>query len=146
MTDSTIYFAYGSNLDPVGMELRGPTAEPLAAASLNDWQLTFRGVADIEPAEGEVVNGALWLCQPEDIDSLDMYEGHPHFYRQRMVTVQSAGGREVEAMTYVMVPPYRDRNQAPGGWYVETIADGYRFFELNLSSLGRALGRVSSPA
>ncbi len=50
-----IYFAYGSNLNRAEMGIRCPDAEPLVPAELVDWRLTFRGVADIEPAGGRTV-------------------------------------------------------------------------------------------
>ena len=54
------YFAYGSNLNRSEMRVRCPGAKPLTPATLAGWRLTFRGVADIEPAHDAAVPGALW--------------------------------------------------------------------------------------
>lgn len=136
---TTLYFAYGSNLDPGGMSYRCPTAKPLGPARLDDWRLTFRGVADIVPAKGTSVRGALWLVTEADIKSLDRYEGAPHYYRQDWVTVDF-GGKLVKAMTYIMVGDHEVGLPSP--FYLETIATGFRHFGLPIKRLKEALELV----
>lgn len=134
------YFAYGSNLDQGAMKFRCPDAVPAGPAELKNWRLTFRGVADIEPAQGRVVRGALWWVSKKDIKALDGYEGAPNFYEQRILEIVLADGTLREAMTYVMV----DRRAygevgLPSPHYYETIARGYRDFGLKMGTLRKAL-------
>jgi gamma-glutamylcyclotransferase (GGCT)/AIG2-like uncharacterized protein YtfP len=130
------YFAYGSNLNKTDMRTRCPDARPDAPAKLKGWRLTFRGVADIEPAEGRTVHGALWWLSPDDIRGLDRYEGAPSNYRQRVVEVQTGEGR-VTAMTYVMTHP--DYLGLPSRWYLSRIETGFEEWSLPRSELIRAL-------
>ena len=39
----TLYFAYGSNLDPTQMRRRCPTSAPAGPATLDGWRLAFGG-------------------------------------------------------------------------------------------------------
>ena len=140
--EHTLYFAYGSNLDLVGMQYRAPEATRLSSAQLDDWRLTFRGVADIEPASGRVVHGAIWLLTEENVLALDRYEGHPHYYRRQAVTVRNTENDLVEAMTYVMLPEYQDKEGLPTKHYLQSIIDGYEAFRLPLVPLGLALQEI----
>lgn len=121
----TPYFAYGSNLNHDGMEFRCPGAKLVGPARLADWRLTFRGVADIEPAEGRVVQGALWMATPADVRALDRYEGAPRFYEQVWVEVEMPDGRKRRAMTYVMTDGHRGRVGLPSQGYYNSIHDGF---------------------
>jgi gamma-glutamylcyclotransferase (GGCT)/AIG2-like uncharacterized protein YtfP len=133
---TTTYFAYGSNLSPVGMQYRAPAAEPLATAELEGWRLVFRGVADIIEAPGETVTGALWELSDSCLEALDMYEGAPRHYARRDVTVETEAGPK-GAMTYVMVDPYG--LQMPPEGYLASIVEGYEFWQLDTTYLGHAL-------
>ena len=62
------YFAYGSNLNIAQMSRRCPNAKPIILPQplyIPDWQLCFRGVADIEPQEGSKLPIGLWKITPE---------------------------------------------------------------------------------
>src|SRR5688572_8464218 len=132
MFASDLYFAYGSNLNRADMGARCSSAKPVARAVLRDWRLTFRGVADIEPAPGALVQGALWLVTSADLRSLDRYEGAPSMYARRRVEVE-AEGETVRALTYVMTSG--DYLGLPSQWYAERIAQGYRDWGLPLGPL-----------
>lgn len=136
----TPYFAYGSNLNRADMSVRCPGAKPLSRATLADWRLTFRGVADIEPSESEVVQGVLWLLGDADVRALDRYEGAPSLYRRRQVSVLSEG-EWVAAMTYVMISD--EYLGLPSAWYLGRIAAGYRDWALPLGPLGAAVERTA---
>jgi gamma-glutamylcyclotransferase (GGCT)/AIG2-like uncharacterized protein YtfP len=137
----TLYFAYGSNLDPNGMGRRCPTAVVVGRAALPDYRLTFRGVADIEPAAGKRVEGALWLCTAKDVDRLDRYEGvSGGFYRREWLQVQ-CNGKHVDALVYVMNPTDLDDLSLPARSYLASVARGYRAHGLPISKLRAALSR-----
>lgn len=131
------YFAYGSNLSVEGMAVRCPSATRVGRARLDGWRLTFRGVADVEPASEEVVEGALWTVTPKDVRSLDHYEGAPHMYDREVVEVAAEGGRTVKAFTYVMT----DRSVVglPTPYYYGIIERGYVDFGIEVSLLERSL-------
>jgi len=130
------YFAYGSNLNRADMRVRCPGAKALTAAVLAGWRLTFRGVADVEPAAGMTVHGALWRLAPGGLRALDRYEGAPHLYEHRSLAVEAESGR-LEAVTYVM----RDDGYLglPSPWYFGRIAAGYDDWGLPRAALAAAL-------
>lgn len=143
MEAPTLYFAYGSNLDPIGMARRCPDSTVVAGrAKLRGWRLTFRGVADIEPARRNVVHGAVWACPSADVEALDRYEGvEGGFYRREWVTVETPQG-EMRALVYVMEPSPWDNASMPSPYYLQTIARGFAHFGLPQRSLLNALDRT----
>ena len=79
-----LYFAFGSNLDEARLHIHGPSARFLSVARLADHRLAFTiesrntwhgGVADILPAPGLEVWGALWVIAGEHSRALDEQEG-----------------------------------------------------------------------
>ncbi len=118
------------------MRTRCPGARAYVPAHLDGWRLTFRGVAGIEPAESRTVLGALWWLGPQDLLSLDAYEGVPSHYRQRLVEVETDHGPR-EAMTYVMTGD--SYLGLPSPWYFGRIETGFRDWGLPLRELRQAL-------
>jgi gamma-glutamylcyclotransferase (GGCT)/AIG2-like uncharacterized protein YtfP len=133
------YFAYGSNLNRSEMRRRCPDARGEGSALLAGWRLTFRGVADIEPAEGRAVHGGLWTLSDRDLEALDLYEGAPTHYRRHPVEVSTAAGTR-PAITYVMTD--RSYLGLPSPLYLERIATGFRDWELAEEPLARALSET----
>lgn len=117
-----LYVAYGSNLHLKQMGGRCPLAKVVGKGMLKDWQLTFRGVATIEPLEGAETPVAVWEIQPSDEVALDRYEGYPSLYRKEDVTVTMDDGSELTAMVYIMNRGYPS---LPNQGYFNTIRQGY---------------------
>jgi cation transport regulator ChaC len=137
-----LYFAYGSNMDPVQMRSRAPGARALGPARLPGWRLTFTrdspgwggGVGHIEPDPTDEVWGVLWEVTEEDLRSLDDYEGvDVGAYVRDRVTVSHAG-REVEAIVYLAVPR---GFKAPSRRYVEALVRGAEAHGLPPAYVGR---------
>ncbi len=133
---SIAYFAYGSNLDVGAMSGRCPDAHPERSARLAGWRLTFRGVADIEPAPDRAVHGGLWQLTEDDARALDVYEGAPIMYRRRTAEVETAEGTR-PAMTYVMTD--RSYMGLPSDWYLVCIQAGYADWGLPQAELFQAV-------
>lgn len=103
-----IYFAYGSNMDPVHMRGTAPGARALGVAHLAGWRLTFTsepgahgGVPHIERDPGDQVWGVLWDATDADLAALDEYEGTAYV---RGTVAVSHEGRVVEAIVYFATP------------------------------------------
>ena len=79
----------------------GPDAKFLGPARLDGFALGFRrrsirwggGAADIVPARGSCVWGALYELPEEALAALDAKEGEGFAYRRREVVIEHAGGR-----------------------------------------------------
>jgi hypothetical protein len=135
-----IYFAYGSNLDPVQFAARCPGHRVLGNARLPDHRLCFprrspiRGcaVASIEPMPGDAVWGVLFaLCAP-DVTALHAAEGYACDrpaaecrYVPAAVRVLADGraADAVQAFTYVAVRDGRDPGR-PSRAYLDHILRG----------------------
>lgn len=131
-----LYVAYGSNLNLKQMARRCPIAKVYGIGKIKDYQLTFRGVATIEPDKGKEVPVAVWQIQPSDEQALDRYEGYPSFYRKEDIQVQMESGECVTAMVYIM---NRGQSKFPTTGYFNTIAEGYTDCGLDSSCLKEAL-------
>lgn len=130
-----LYVAYGSNLNLAQMARRCPRAKVVGCGVLNDYQLTFRRVATIEPEKEAITPVGVWEITPIDERSLDIYEGYPSYYRKETVKVELPD-RTVEAMVYIMND---GKPQLPPDGYYKVIEDGYRDVGLDLKYLQGAL-------
>ena len=68
------------------MRERCPKAKPLETRVLENWQLCFKGVADIFPSEGSIVNVGVYKITRECENALDYYEDYPNLYQKKFST------------------------------------------------------------
>jgi len=121
-SNSILYFAYGANLDKIGMGTRCPGCEPYCIATLPDHRLVFRGVADLESKLGKSVEGALYWISAQHLRALDRFEGYPRLYIRRQVQVITADKETLTATVYQMTEPRE--YEPPFRIYLNTILDG----------------------
>lgn len=133
-----LYFAYGSNLCIDHMRRRCPEAEPLRAMPVKDAALVFRGVADVTLRKNSFVQGGLWRITDECEKSLDRFEGvASKLYLKRYLQVRNEKGAVEDCLLYQM--RISKGIMPPAEAYLETIAQGYRDFDLDLAYLDAAL-------
>lgn len=134
------YIAYGSNLNIGQMTWRCPGAEIVGVGEIKDYRLSYKGsqtgaYLTIEPARGESVPVAVWAVSAANEHNLDLYEGYPKFYYKKNMTVV-IGGKKVKGFVYIM---QEDRSYAmPHYSYIDTCADGYADFCLDIRKLNEA--------
>lgn len=124
---TSLYIAYGSNLNLSQMADRCPTAKVVGTSMLKDYELLFRGhcrsaVATIEPKEGSTVPVLIWKIYESDEAALDRYEGYPRFYGKQMMDID-LDGQSVSAMVYIMTPGHTFG--IPSDYYTDIIWQGY---------------------
>jgi gamma-glutamylcyclotransferase len=118
------YFAYGSNMAPDVMARLCPRHRYLGPARLDDHRLAFTrrsvktgtGVADVVPAPGQTVWGALYEIGDDELAAVDKKEGYDWAYTRVTLPVRPAGGdRERLAVIYTVaakqtpeIPPSPD--------------------------------------
>jgi gamma-glutamylcyclotransferase (GGCT)/AIG2-like uncharacterized protein YtfP len=103
----TLYFAYGSNMEPRTMQKTVPGAQPVGPGRLEGFRLEFNvysdrwegGAANLEPDPDAHLWGVVWNIEDEDLGKLDTYIGHPTFYRREHVAVR-VGDETLECVTY----------------------------------------------
>ena len=101
MKSPILYFAYGSNMNPVRMGQRCPGATALGVGILRNYRLAERLYADIDFCEGAEVHGVLYLISERNLRSLDAREGYPKVYRRIWLDVEFQGETYL-AVTYEM--------------------------------------------
>ncbi|WP_290538676.1 MULTISPECIES: gamma-glutamylcyclotransferase family protein [Alcanivorax] len=126
------YFAYGSNMNPGRMAVRGMRYRESMAARLDGWGLAFnkrahgkQGIAyaNIVPMEG-VVEGVLYrLRDHREIERMDPYEGHPVRYRRECLPVLTGAG-EIPTWVYIANPDWQADNLKPERWYLNHLLSG----------------------
>jgi gamma-glutamylcyclotransferase (GGCT)/AIG2-like uncharacterized protein YtfP len=105
-----LYFAYGSNLDPVGFSHRVPESVPVGRAILPGYRTQFVDLPDGTPGAkanavpfaGSEVQGFLYRVPPPGFVGLDEYEGvSVGHYRRVQVNVRGDDGKMIGAHTYL---------------------------------------------
>ena len=98
----TPYFAYGANLDRVGMAQRCPRSRPRGTARLEEHRFLIMdaGYATVVPAPGAVVHGVLWDLADEDIPALDRFEEVDAGLYRKVVLPVRLGEERLDALVY----------------------------------------------
>jgi len=126
----TLYAAYGSNMDPLQMQLRAPHSPAAGSGWLLGWRLTFGGedlgwegaLATVVESDdpGEQVFVALYDLSHQDEELLDDWEGSDlGLYEKIRVRVATLEG-DVTAWLYVL-DAYE--GGLPSARYLGIIAD-----------------------
>lgn len=140
MSDKSLYFAYGSNINLEQMAVRCPDAKPVGSVTLDNYELLFRGggFATIAPREGSQVQGLLWEITPRSERALDFYEGYPGFYEKQSVAVRDSQGAEHSVMVYVMTGERSRTPARPSQYYYAGIVDGLQQNGMSVEPLEQA--------
>ena len=138
---TTLYAAYGSNLNIKQMSYRCPTAKPIAKSWLHDYRLVFKGSprgahATVIPEEGQEVPLVIWEISAQDERYLDRYEGVAGGYYTKEYMEVEVDGEMKEVLIYIMTPQHFG---TPAHHYFQTIQQGYMDFNLPMETLDEAL-------
>ena len=124
------YFAYGSNLDPNQMKNRCPASRVVGTAKLIGYRLAFSyysdgwagGVANVEKSEGSEVWGVIYELMETDLESLDVFEGHPKIYQRfEGEVVNVATGYMEPVWIYAVVDDHKTAPIKPSPKYLQVI-------------------------
>jgi gamma-glutamylcyclotransferase len=108
------YFAYGSNMAESVMTSHCPGHRYLGRAELPGHRLAFTrrsvrtgtGVADIVPADGQSVWGALYELDEAGLFAIDQKEGNGSNYERTLVRVRLDSEKShAEVLTYAVIDP-----------------------------------------
>jgi hypothetical protein len=144
-----LYFAYGSNMNQQDLDnyckRKGRPLIDLKSKSprvciLEDYRLIFNyyslsrmgGAANIEPAQGDYVEGVLFNINDIDKQTIDNKEGAPRFYYEITVPVILKDGTKVKNVTtYAACENRKTVFTAPTQEYIEVMIEGARAFGLS---------------
>lgn len=128
------YLAYGSNLHPLRLRERVPSARLLGTVVLSGYRLRFckRSVdgstkCTVERrGPGQQVHGAVFCISANERAPLDRAEGLGAGYEERREWVE-LGGERVEVFFYVAMTAYVDDSLHPYHWYKQLVLAGARY-------------------
>jgi hypothetical protein len=137
--DTLLYFAYGSNLHPLRLQRRTPSARLAGLAVLEGHVLRFHKRSDRDGSAkcdawhtgraGDRLLGAIYHLHPGEVETLDRFEGVGSGYLREVVEVLAAGEPRL-AFTYRAQSSHVDPTVQPYDWYREYVLRGARYHGL----------------
>ncbi|MEL7450977.1 MAG: gamma-glutamylcyclotransferase family protein [Pseudomonadota bacterium] len=123
------YLAYGSNLHPLRLTARTPSARLVGTDVIQGWQLVFHkrgqdgsGKCNIRPADGAVF-AAVYELETFDMETLDAIEGVNRGYQRHTLQAKNFGRCEV----YLAEQSHVDPAIRPFCWYRSLVLEGCRY-------------------
>jgi len=132
------YFAYGSNLHPLRLKERIPSATLVGAVDCCGQELRFHkkstdgsGKCNLIKTEDNtaIAYGAIYQLKPEDKSILDRFEGKGFGYTDQQILLQH-DSREYACFTYVAQFSHIIENLQPYHWYKELVTLGAAYLDL----------------
>ncbi len=129
------YFAYGSNLHPVRLVERVPSAQLIEAAIYPAHRLVFHkrshdGSSKCtmfkSGSQSDRVYGAIYQLSPEHKTELDRFEGRGFGYIDTHISLLY-NGKDVSCFTYLAQPSHLTEDLKPYHWYKELVVAGAQF-------------------
>jgi gamma-glutamylcyclotransferase (GGCT)/AIG2-like uncharacterized protein YtfP len=87
-------------------------------ASAGDWSF-----ANIEPSEGDSVEGLVFDIKEGDLKLLDKFEGAPRHYRREILIVETYT-EEINCITYIAQPEHIVEGLLPQKDYIQFLING----------------------
>lgn len=128
------YLAYGSNLHPIRLAERVPSARLLQRLRLDDCRVVFHKRGQDGSAKcslersvpGEAAYAAVYGIDPEEKGLLDRFEGCGGGYCD--ITLVLHGNDQLrEVFTYIAQPEYLDPSLRPFDWYRDLVVAGSEY-------------------
>lgn len=138
------YLAYGSNLHPLRLMERVPSARLVGVTALSRYRLMFhkRGMDQSSKCnvirtgtEADLVYGAIYEMDPAHKPLLDRVEGKGHGYLDMLMTVQYQG-QAYRCFTYLAQESYLVDNHPPYHWYKQLVVLGARYLQFPDTYIG----------
>lgn len=133
---------------------RAPDAKPIVSAILAKYRLTFESneppgtpevyFANVRPAGGAAVLGALYDISERDLGALDAYEDVERgvYARSRLTVIRKDASLAIALVYHMPVGHRRARRGKPSAEQLAQIRQGYADWELDLGFLEVALRRA----
>ncbi|MEM6581951.1 MAG: gamma-glutamylcyclotransferase family protein [Pseudomonadota bacterium] len=130
-----LYLAYGSNLHPLRLQERVPSAALVGVVRLDGYRMLFAkqshdgsGKCMIVPAQENlaVVYGAIYEIEPGEKPRLDAAEGRGAGYEDHSLSCEWAG-ETISPFTYLAQEGYIDADLRPYRWYLDMAIEGARY-------------------
>ncbi len=136
MSSAGYYFAYGSNMNPDRVKLRGMAVRSYMGGQLSDYRLVFNKRSTIFPgaasanimvSSGSVVEGVIYeLESHQTIESMDPFEGYPIRYSRHIVSIATRKGA-LNSWVYTANEDHIQEGLKPAKWYLDHLLAGKEF-------------------
>jgi len=133
MSSAGYYFAYGSNMNPERVRVRGMAIRSYMAGTLNDYRLAFNKRSTIVPgaasanvmaSPGSVVEGVIYQLEDHTtIETMDPFEGYPVRYGRHIVPIITREG-VLESWVYTARADHIQEGLRPARWYLDHLLAG----------------------
>ena len=130
------YLAYGSNLHPLRLRERVPSAHALGVVKLQGQLLNFHkrskdasGKCSLCAVLGSFAYGVVYEFSPDHKAGLDAAEGLGHGYDESVVSV-ALDDTLYHPFVYLASPIYIDASLQPFHWYKSLVLCGARYHKL----------------
>ena len=129
------YFAYGSNLHPVRLIERVPSAELVGVSKYPRHALSFHkrshdgsSKCNMFSSEADFIYGAIYKLNPEHKDELDKFEGKGYGYIDQQITLEH---NEIQytCFTYLAQRSYIVSDLKPYHWYKKLVILGAQYLK-----------------
>lgn len=131
------YLAYGSNLHPLRLRERVPSAKFLFITKLEQYQLFFEKLGQDDSAKCNIrqtgqsndrVYAAMYQISAHHKPLLDKFEGLNAGYIDQQLRVQH-GDRELACFSYIAQAQYIVDKLKPYHWYTALVIEGARYLQ-----------------
>lgn len=131
------YFAYGSNLHPIRLMERVPSANLVGVIELSNHRLTFHKKSSDGSSkcnlfqtgsESDSVHGAIYKFNPEHKSALDRFEGKGYGYIDNPIKLQHQG-QEYTCFTYQAQQSHIVDSLQPYHWYKKLVVLGAKYLK-----------------
>ena len=129
------YFAYGSNLHPMRLMERVPSAELVGVAKHPEYALTFHkrsndgsSKCNMFNSKSGLVYGAIYKLHPDHKNELDRFEGKGYGYLDNQISLQH---NEIEytCFTCLAQQSYIVNDLKPYHWYKKLVVMGAQYLQ-----------------
>jgi len=131
------YFAYGSNLHPVRLLERVPSAQFLGVVELRQYALAFQKKGHDGSSkcnlvrtggDSDGVHGAIYQIDSAHKQALDRFEGNGNGYHDSQLTVE-LHGEEYSTFTYFAQESHIVDGLKPYHWYKDLVVLGAKHLQ-----------------
>lgn len=129
------YFAYGSNLHPLRIGERIPSARFVGTSSIARYRFTFSKRGADQSGKGHIhsidqqtyIFGAIYKIEDKHKQTLDVIEGPGYAAKSIAVKWQN---RCIDCFAYIGESSHLDKNLKPFHWYKSLVVLGAQFHQL----------------
>jgi len=127
------YFAIGSMMNPVSLQLREIQPIESYAGEIDGWELVFKGaggMGSVDEKQGAVLYGVLHRLVESEMAMLDKMEAS---YKKVALDCKYGDGKVQKCMVYQMDPTklLPGPNNPPGERYIDIITQGAQHYKVN---------------